>query len=208
MTANFAKSSLYVNLILSSIILVGCDHSSSYYILDVTRRAKLLQTHSETILDVQRFTTDSAFASKALVYRKGDFEYESDFYNRFLVSPTAMLTEKTRNWLAQSDLFSSVLGPGSYIKPTHTLQANITALYADLRDKSSPAAVMQMSISLIDEQAEDKPVILAKIYRASFDLDSESPHALLRALDRCLEKILTDLEEDLHEKLLVSSQDS
>jgi cholesterol transport system auxiliary component len=124
-----------------------------------------------------------------------------DFYNEFLVSPGAMVTEKTRNWLSQSGLFARVLDAGSYAKPTHTLEGNITALYGDVRDRSSPAAVMEIRVFLIVNKAPRESIILGKTYRASSGLKTKSAEGLVEAFDNCLETILTDLQHDLEENL-------
>ncbi len=211
MKPKLTKSLLYFNLIVLAIILSGCGvdpHSRHYYILDATRRAAPAKTEGEIILEVQRFTTDSTFASKKLVYRKTEFEYESDFYDEFFVSPAAMLTEKSRNWLAQSGLFARVLDPGSYTKPTHTLHANITALYVDVRDKKSPAAVIQMRVFLTPQQPAEKLIILAETYNASVDVESNTAEAFVQGFNRCLEQILTDLENDLQQEFQSSAENS
>lgn len=211
MKPQLVKSSLYINLILLAVVFSGCGVDPShrhYYILDAARRAAPTEeTDSEIILEVQRFTTDSAFASKQLVYRKTEFEYESDFYNEFLIPPPAMVTEKTRNWLAQSGLFARVLDPGSYTKPTHTLQANVTAFYVDVRDKKSPTAVMQMRFFLNTETDEEKSVALAETYNASIDVEAKTAEAFVQGFNHCLERILTDLEQDLRQRLQSESPD-
>ena len=185
-------------------VLSGCGpkpYNKRYYVLDVKRKAEAARSSNEVILDVHRFTIDSAFDSKGLVYRKGEFEYESDFYNEFLISPSAMVTEKTRTWLSQSGLFARVLDKGSYVGSTHTLEGNITALYGDLRSKSSPRAVMELRVFLIEDKAPKESIILGKTYSTSSGLESEGAEGLVEAFDRCLEKILTDLEKDLRAKL-------
>lgn len=182
----------------------GCGpkgYNKRYYVLDVKRKAGPVKTGKDVILEVRRFTIDSAFDSKGLVYRKADFEYESDFYNEFLISPADMVTEKTRTWLSQSGLFARVLDKGSAIEPTHTLEGNITALYGDFRDKSSPLAVMQLRIFLIENKASKESIMLGKTYDASSDTSSEGAEGLVEALDGCLGKILADLEKDLRGKL-------
>jgi cholesterol transport system auxiliary component len=210
MKPGLIKSSLYINLIVLAIVLSGCgiDPSSRhYYILDAVRRAAPAETESEIVLDVQDFTTDAAFASKKLVYRKTEFEYESDFYDEFVISPAVMLTEKTRNWLANSGLFARVLDPGSYTKPTHTLRANITALYVDVRDKKSPTAVMQIRFFLIPEQPAEKSISLAETYNASVDVEAKTAEAFVQGFNRCLEQILTDLEQDLRDHIQTQAPD-
>jgi hypothetical protein len=164
----------------------------------VERQAKTTKSDNKFILDVRRFTIDSAFESKGLVYRKGNFEYESDFYNEFLVSPAIMITEKTRNWLAASRIFERVLDKGSYIEPNHTLEGNITALYSDLREHK---AIIEIRIFLIANIDRKESTILARTYRTSRGLKSETTESLIEAFDICLKQILSDLEDDLREKL-------
>ena len=156
MRGKLIESCFCLNMIVASLVLSGCGpkpYNKRYYVLDVKRKAEAARSSNEVILVVRRFTIDSAFDSKGLVYRKGEFEYESDFYNEFLISPSAMVTEKTRTWLSQSGLFARVLDKGSYVGSTHTLEGNITALYGDLRSKSSPREVMELRVFLIAEKA-------------------------------------------------------
>lgn len=205
MTNKIIKSYVCLNVVVSILILSGCggqqQYNKRYYILDVVRPGPPLKSDNEIILDVRRFTIDAAFGAKGLVYRKGEFEYETDFYNGFLVSPAEMITEKTRNWLSHSGLFQRVLSRGSSFDSTHTLEGNITALYGDLSDKSSPAAVMEISFFLIANKEPGEKVILKNTYYFSSELNSQKTEALVRSLDRCLIEILTNLEKDLRGKL-------
>ena len=194
--------SRFVLKVLVCLILVsGCSSRQTYdkkhYILKAVRHGDSIQTEIGSILEVRRFTIDSAFAGKGLVYRTGEFEYESDFYNEFLVSPTAMITDKTRNWLAESGLFGTVPDVGSLVDPTHVIEGNITALYGDFRDRSSPKAVMETRFFLLKVKAtgESTP-IFGKTYQATVDIESENPQDLVKAFDKCLEDILTSLEKD------------
>ena len=192
----------FVLKVLVCLVLVsGCGSRQTYdkkhYILKAVRHGDSIQTEIGSILEVRRFTIDSAFAVKSLVYRTGEFEYESDFYNEFLVSPAAMITDKTRNWLAESGLFGTVPDVGSLVDPTHVIEGNITALYGDFRDMSSPKAVMEMRFFLLKVKTtgESTP-IFGKTYQATVDIASENPQDLVEAFDKCLEDILTSLERD------------
>ncbi len=198
------KLYVYSIFIVTSIMLTGCgrmSYSKRTYILDAARQPEPGQAKSHVILDVRRFTIDSVFAGKGFVYRRGEHEYESDFYNQFLISPAVMVSEKTRHWLCRSGICGRVLVPGSRIESTHTLEANITALYADVRDKSSPRAVMELRAFLIANNPAAESVLLGKTYRASCPLQSNTPEALVEALDKCLAEILTSLEKDLKKEL-------
>ena len=92
--------------------------------------------------------------------------------------------------------------PGSQLDSTHLLEANIIALYADVRDKSSPRAVMELRVFLIDNDNTPESVILSEIYRASCPLESDTPEAFVEALDKCLAEILSSLEKDLKKEPL------
>jgi cholesterol transport system auxiliary component len=194
-----------LSVITSTIILAGCGQESyekQHYILNTQRASSVVASNSANIIEIRTFTSNSAFSAKGLIYRVDEFEYKSDFYNEFLVSPTAMITEKTRNWLSTSGLFRRVLNSTSYIDPTHVIEGNVIALYGDFRAKSSPKAVMEIRIFLLETKTGKEPVIVfGKTYKSSVGLESEDPGGLISALDRCLIEILTNLEEDLVESL-------
>lgn len=205
MISRWSKLYVYLTFIVSSIMLMGCGQSSyskRLYILDTERQPEPGQAESHATLDVRSFTIDSAFAGKGFVYRRSEHQYESDFYNQFLISPAIMVSEKTRLWLNRSAIFKRIHVPGSQLDSTHMLEVNITALYADVRDKSSPRAVMELRVFLIDNDNTLESVILSEIYRASCPLESDTPEAFVEALDKCLAEILTSLEKDLKKELL------
>ena len=198
-------SRLDLYMIVCLILASGCGDRQAYekkhYILKAVRHGDSIRTEIDSILEVRRFTIDSAFAGKGLVYRTGEFEYEPDFYNEFLISPAAMITDKMRNWLAESGLFGAVPDVGSLVDPTHVIEGNITALYGDFRDRSSPKAVMEMRFFLLKVKTtgESTP-IFGKTYKVTVDIESENPQDLVKAIDKCLEDVLTSLEKDLSER--------
>ena len=204
MKRRWPKLYVYSTFIVLSIMLTGCgrmSYSKRTYILDAARPPEPRQAESLVILEVRRFTIDSVFASKGFVYRRGEHQYESDFYNQFLISPAVIVSETTRHWLCRSGICERVLVPGSRLESTHTLEANITALYADVRDKSSPSAVMELRAFLIANDQTVESVILGERYKASCPLQSNTPDDFVEALDKCLAEILTGLEKDLKKEL-------
>lgn len=193
-------------MLVALVTLSGCssteNYSKKYYVLDAARPSESSRKQTDFVLDVSRLTIDSAFSGSGLMYRIGDSEYESDFYNEFLASPSAMITDTMRNWLSMSRLFKRVLDPGSLIDPTHIIEGNITALYGDFRKSSSPRATIEVRLFLLEtETGEDPLPIFGKTYTSSIDIESEDPEGLVEALGRCLEKILSTLESDLAERL-------
>ena len=206
MNDRLIRSCFGLSAIASVIILSGCGQKSyqkQHYILDARRASSVAASDSGNVLEIRRFTSNAAFSGKNLIYRAGEFEYESDFYNEFLISPAAMITEKARNWLSTSGLFQEVLDPGSHVDATHVIEGNVIALYGDLRTRSQPTAVMEIRVFLLEiGPGRDPVIVFGKTYKSSVVLESESPGGLVSALDRCLVEILTNLEEDLAERLL------
>ena len=199
MTSRAAKYCLY--LIVAGLVLAcfGCGGPNPYnkrqFVLDVNLAGQSIAGDGEVILDVRRFTIDSRFDSKGIVYRKGELEYEADFYNEYLVAPEVMITEQTRMWLSRTGLFKKVLEPGSLLEPTHTMEANITALYADFTTESAPAAVMEASFFVIAHEPSEGTIVYANDYKASASLAGRTPEDIIRGLNQCLEQVLSDLQQ-------------
>lgn len=191
----------YLGLVLAGCTLTGCGggvSNSRYYMLESVRDAEPQRIENDSMLSVARFTIDSAYANRELVYRLDEFLYDSDGYNEFIVAPAIMVTENTRDWLAASGLFSNVVGLGSGLQPTHRLEGNVTALYGDFRNRKAPKAVMELKVFLLKTGDGADPVpIFGKTYAAITAPDGRDPDDLVSAFSRCLETILTDLEEDL-----------
>ncbi len=182
-----------------SMLLSGCGYNRRNFVLEVSRDRPQQEISKDVILDVQSFNVDTAFSNRSLVYRKGQSEYETDFYNQFLIRPDDMITEKIRSWLSESGLFELVLEPGSHIDASHVLEGNIITLYGDFRDKSSPKATMKIRFFLI--KLSDKSVVFAKTYETTSESNERTAESLVEAFDNCLADILSDLEEDLREHL-------
>ena len=68
-------------------LLSGCGsrqaYNKKYFVLSAVRQGQATAAGTDFVLEVRRFTIDSAFAGRGLVYRTGQFEYESDFYSEF-----------------------------------------------------------------------------------------------------------------------------
>ncbi|NLZ07351.1 MAG: hypothetical protein GXY19_19455 [Phycisphaerae bacterium] len=202
MTCKWTRVALCLVPAACSLVLSGCARpvsaNSRFYMLQAPRPVAPAVREGKAVLAVPRCTIDAAYANRGLVYRLDEHRYESDAYNEFLVSPTVMITERTRDWLAQSGLFAQVLGSGSGAEPTHRMEANIAAVYGDFRDKRAPKAVMEIRFFLLRiEGGADPVIVMAKSYAATADVATAGPEGLVAGLDRCLQTILTELERDL-----------
>jgi len=195
-----------IGLVPVTLAFSGCGSNTTYqktqYILGPVRTADPAAVPNTVVLEVRRFTMDSAFHGKNLVYRTGDEAYETDFYHEFLAPPASMIREATRNWLAQSNRFARVIDAGSYVEPAYALEANITTLYGDTRDKDAPKAVVELRAFLLKVEGSGDPVVLhGQVYSATREAPAADTDGLVAGFNACLQTILGDLEKDLAEKL-------
>jgi cholesterol transport system auxiliary component len=181
----------------------GCATGSSgekqQYILEAVRPGEAVQPVVEGSLEVHRFSVDAAFATRNLVYRLGRFEYETDYYRQFLIAPGTMITEQTRDWLADSGLFTRVLPMGSRLAPGYTLEGNVTSLYGDFSKGSTSAAIIEIRFFLLDNANGTEEVAFARTYRIATPVQDRTAEIFVDALNRSLADILTRLEADLKE---------
>lgn len=180
----------------------GTAHDKQYYILEAARPGEAIQPPIDASLEVHRFSVDVAFSTKGLVYRLDEFEYETDAYRQFLIAPGIMITERTRDWLADSGLFGRVLPVSSRVAADYTLEGNVTALYGDFSNESAPAAVVEIRFFLLENTDPTETVAVAQTYRAATPVRDRTAEVFVEALDRSLADILARLEADLQKVLI------
>lgn len=191
---------VYSALLLSGLLLSGCGQSAigerTYYILD-TVRAQPAAVPRDATLRLRRFNVNEAFATRSLVYRVDEFRYESDYYHQFLVLPGVMITEETRDWLANSGLFARVTAVSSRLESTYLLEGNVIDFYADFTPKATPVAVVEIRFFLLAGPDAGESVPLSETYRAVTPISTRTAEAVVQALSRSLADILTRLEADI-----------
>jgi cholesterol transport system auxiliary component len=201
---------LYSSWLLIFFILMGCTTlrknypERNYYILNVSNQERNLSPVSGIVLEVPRFKISPSFASSEFVYRKGDMNYESDFYNQFFSPPSLLITEEARKWLSESGLFKYVVDPANSMGSDYILAGNINELYGDYRI-STPKAVLGIQFFLIDEMSPNSQIIFMSNYRREATLSDSSPKALVKGWSDALEQILGGLEGDLKKLNLTKS---
>ena len=194
--------------VLLLVFIVGCSGPGKapavrrYYALELQRQGQTHQPQGETILEIKPLGMSPTFAPKELAYRKGEFRYESDFYNQFVTDARLQITEQTRRWISDSNFFSSVALSGSALEPTHLLEGDIVSLHGDFRDKSEAHAVMEIEFFLIDIESPGTRVVFNKLYEARAKVGQAKVEKVVQAYNQCLEQILQDFESDLQKSSL------
>lgn len=184
-----------------ALVLAGCggqvSYEKEYFVLDAERPIEADDRPAETAsIEVSRFTVDAAFATRNFIYRTSEFEYEADYYRQFLIDPGRMVTERTRDWLADSGVFQRVLPVGSRASAEYTLEGTVTALYGDFRDET-PEAVMEIRFFLLTRANGTETFVFDDTYRATVPIPAQAASSFVEALNTALVEILGRLEADL-----------
>ena len=188
---------------LALLLLSGCVSLAKsfpdkhYYALHVTRQGDPGVPVPGAVLEVRGLFVSPRFEGKELVYRTGNTSYESDFYNAWFVSPSAMLTQQIQNWLRNASLFEHVAATRSYLDATHILEGTVTALYGDYRQQGEQKAVVGMHIVLIEDNSTRTAIVFQRDYQQMVELTEPSPDELTRGWNEGLQQIFIALEGDL-----------
>ncbi|HLY09119.1 MAG TPA: hypothetical protein VKW04_07455 [Planctomycetota bacterium] len=168
-----------------------------YYTIESERPGAGRPGAPGSVLRVRRFSASKMCDGSEFVRRTGEAVYESDFYNVLFMAPAQQIGEQTQRWLSAATLYGHVVGTGSSIPETHTLEGNLVALHGDYRKPQAPMAVIEIQFMLV-RVATDPPVALVqKTYRKEVPLSSGEPAALVQGWSEGLSRILAALEEDL-----------
>ena len=147
-------------------------------------------------LKMGSFSVTTPFDTKSLVYRLGDQQYEKDFYNAYIATPSSMFSNATRQWLDQSGIFRLTVAQGTSFFPFYTLQATIDELYGDYRSKPEAVVSVQFFLTVTNPNIPT-PLIMAKRYTQRVALANNQPQTLVLGQQRALAEILQQLEADL-----------
>jgi hypothetical protein len=168
-----------------------------YYSLEALRTGAERSGDTKAVLRVRRFSASQMCDGREMVTRTGETTYESDYYNALFIPPAVQVGELTRRWLQGSGIFGHVVGSGSSVAETQTLEGNLVALHGDYRNPDAPHAVIEVQFLLANVAADPVSVQLQKTYREEVPFEKRTPASLVQGWDEGLRRILVALEEDL-----------
>jgi cholesterol transport system auxiliary component len=197
-----SMGALGFTLLAASFLLFGCVSiersypDKRYFVLDISLKESPQDPADSGILQMASARVSPRYADRNFVYRRSDTRFESDFYNQFLISPAALVTEELRRELSQAGLFKFVVGSANPLAPTHTMETLVNTLYGDFRDLKAPKAVIEMEFFLTRE-ASPSGIVFHKLYQRIVPVQERNPEALVRGWNQGLESISGSLVSDL-----------
>lgn len=148
-------------------------------------------------LRVGAINVAAPFRSKTFVYRVSDLRFDTDYYVEFLVPPATMLTEQTTRALDHAKPFARIAGPGAAADAEWVLDGFATALYADTREASQPAAELDITYYLTPTAGSQETPVWTREYRQHVPMRDATPVAYAEALNKAFGEIVAELARDL-----------
>ncbi len=200
--------SLTIGLILAvTVALSGCSAFSKeypdkrYFSLHVVRSGEERVPLDNLVLKVRQFEVSRSYEGQELIYRQGELDWASDYYNALFVPPADLLTEATIRWIEASRLFAQVVPQTSRLKPTHYLEGFLASFYGDYSDPANRRAVVEIGFLLMDERNLDSLVAYQGVFKREEPLADDSVEELIRAYERAIAGILSELDAGLDKGL-------
>jgi hypothetical protein len=149
------------------------------------------------VLAIRRLTVEAPFDGPTLVYRTGEFSYESDHYATFLVSPAESFVAPIREYFRGHGLFRAVTESGSVLKPDILVEISVNQLYGDFRRQGQPAAVLGIRFLFFDApNGVPGRVLLAKSYLHRIPIPARTPATLVEGWNEALNQVLSSTMTD------------
>jgi cholesterol transport system auxiliary component len=117
-----------------------------------------------------------------------------EFYAEWVAPPAEAAEDALRRWLAASLRFAAVVAPGTRARTDLVLEAELTALVADLRTGEARAG---LSVVLLREGALSSDVVLQRAITGRAPLAGEQPAQMAAGMVTALGAALAELEAAL-----------
>ena len=151
---------------------------------------------------VRPFRIASEYSDKSLTYRLGTVEMERDYYNAWLVSPDAMITERLREWLAASGLVGQVQDSGSLVAANYIIEGSIIEFGGDYTNDAQLKAVVSIRLTLLPAaRAESGGSLIHNTYRVEIPLKDRDPATLVAGLGQGIAQVFNEFGADMGKKL-------
>ncbi len=173
-----------------------------YYILEPDYSKIIQNPKYFNSIRVVRIKISPFFEGKNFVYRQGEFNYESDFYNEFLVFPSNAFLECITRWLAESNT-GEVLSNTIY-EDTYLISASVDSLYIDFRNEKVPKSILEIQFSL--QKNNEQESLFKKKYSYEGKLEIISPEEIIKSWNVGLTDVLHNFENDLRKIDLKTKQ--
>lgn len=189
--------------ILFLLIIAGCsinkpiEQPKNYAIVAKSPSKTFVTKYDSVLIDSVR--ADEPFNDTQMVYRLSEYNFESDYYNRYITEPSAIVGSQLSTWLEKSGIVSKTAPSSSGVPANYVLKSTITKLYGDFREGERSEAVMEVQFIFMD-RSQVKPIILLdKKISSRIEVDNKTPEGLAQGLSLAFRDILERMLIELND---------
>jgi len=184
------------------IALAGCSVTRTspvkqMYLLEPPLPSAPVAKTQPGALRIDAFNVASPYRGRSFVFRTTDLQFESDFYNEFIVSPAANIADATAHGLQRAKAFDQVLAPGAPVDADWLLEGFVSALYGDNRQAGRPAADVTISYFLSRAEGGRGVPFWTRQYAKRVEYSGTSASAYAEAVNKAVGEIIGELARDL-----------
>ena len=182
-------------------MLAGCsitqpDPDKGEFAIVVPAAGAAAQPAPGTCLRVERVRVAVPFNQQSFMYRTGDSEFKTDYYNGFVAPPDRLLSGATVKALSDRGAAATVLDPGMVVGCDRRLETSVTDLYADLRPTKNQVVIKARFMLLRD--SEGATTILGDWpMEAAETMLSPSPADIAAAYGRAYASLMTRVTKQI-----------
>lgn len=194
----------YLLLILNLFILMGCGmnqpvESPKNYAIVADSPANTYPKKYETVL-IDSVRVESPFNDPQMVLRLSDVSFESDYYNRYITEPSAIIENQLPTSLTRSGVIGSALPNNAGVKTNLVLKTLVTKLFGDFRKEQKPTAIMEIQFILVDNASVRPTIIFDKKIASKVEVSEKTPDELAKGLGIALTNIFDVLAKEVSQR--------
>ncbi|EGR2288207.1 hypothetical protein AB0533_003145 [Vibrio parahaemolyticus] len=191
----------YLLLILNLFMLVGCGisqpvESPKNYVIVADSPAKVYPKKYEIVL-IDSVRVESPFNDTQMVLRLSDVSFESDYYNRYITEPGAIIENQLPTSLTRSGVVGSTVPYNAGVTTNLVLKTVVTKLFGDFRRNQTPTAIMEIQFILVDSSSVRPTIIFDKKIMSKVELSEKTSEELAKGLGIALTEIFNELAEEV-----------
>ncbi len=182
-------------------VLVACaptrpNLETSTWLIAPKRTGEPRKANTDFWLKVGPVSVNGPFDGKSMVYRLADQRYEKDFYNGYISSPADMVSNATRQWISDANIFKATLNQSNTFFPYYTLQINVTEFYGDYRNQAEAVVSIEFYLAVLSSGSQN-PILMSNRYTQRVPLKDNRPGTLANGLQQAFATVLQRYEADL-----------
>ncbi len=187
-----------VSTLIILLIIVSCSNApkTHFYLIDYPVEAAKENTEPDhpLVLGVTKFSVEPLYSDTRLVYRENPYEGNYYFYHRWITDPGKMVTDKTIEQLAASNLLKHVVSFPRQTQCDFVLDGNIKAL-EEWDENNKWYAKVKIDFELVEKTS--RKLIWKKTIEKQNPVAKKSPFEVVTGINQCVKLCVEDVEQAL-----------